>query len=730
MASRLLKPTATPGGAADLALSNKVFVSASDAQALRSMGATQNYVKTQIQEFVYTFAEHPEVKPGQCGFNRIQREQLEFGIGANEPAFEAFAFAEKAESNILTKLSVEGAKSESDIKTDDLTKVVLREYQTQFFTIGQRLAIDIAGKKLILKIKSCEIMDAASLKTGNTQAKTSSRGVIFEKTAIAYERAAGSTIRLVGDDNQANNTLFKPDFNFENMGIGGLDSEFGDIFRRAFASRIFPPSVVAKLGISHVKGILLYGPPGTGKTLMARQIGKMLNGKEPKVVNGPEVLDRFVGGSEENIRKLFKDAEEEYRTRKENSDLHIIIFDEIDAICKQRGSRNDGTGVGDTVVNQLLTKIDGVDSLNNILIIGMTNRKDLIDEALLRPGRLEVHMEISLPDEKGRHQIWVIQTKSMRENGSMDQDVSLELLAKDTKNYSGAEIKGVVNSATSFALNSKVDATNGIKVKDGPITVKMEHFQRALAEVKPAFGIDEDEFSDRMRNGIIKFGPKVEKLLNNCGLFVEQVRNSQRTPLVSFLLEGPAGCGKTALAVKLATDSGCPFVKMISAEDLVGYGENAKASKITKIFEDAHRSRLSCVVVDDIERLIDYARVGPRFSNVILQTLLVFLKKDPPKNRKLLIIGTTSNKRVLEDLEILDTFNSVQNVPQISTRTEFSSVLKELKAIESDAELNLASAAFARPISIKRLIMYAEMASQGSTTGRAERLSQILVDNE
>ncbi|GFR52622.1 hypothetical protein Agub_g15209, partial [Astrephomene gubernaculifera] len=90
----------------------------------------------------------------------------------------------------------------------------------------------------------------------------------------------------------------------ERLGIGGLDNEFDVIFRRAFCSRIFPPSIIQRLGINHVKGVLLYGPPGTGKTLIARQIGKMLNGKEPKVVNGPEVLNKFVGQSEENIRNL------------------------------------------------------------------------------------------------------------------------------------------------------------------------------------------------------------------------------------------------------------------------------------------------------------------------------------------------------------------------------------------------------------------------------------------
>ena len=109
------------------------------------------------------------------------------------------------------------------------------------------------------------------------------------------------------------------------MGIGGLDTEFGAIFRRAFASRVFPPGLVEKLGIQHVKGILLHGPPGTGKTLMARQIGKMLNAREPKIVNGPEILNKYVGASEENIRKLFADAETEAGYFSSISDLLFTL---------------------------------------------------------------------------------------------------------------------------------------------------------------------------------------------------------------------------------------------------------------------------------------------------------------------------------------------------------------------------------------------------------------------
>lgn len=131
-----------------------------------------------------------------------------------------------------------------------------------------------------------------------------------------------------------------------------------------------------------------------------------------------------MGESEENIRKLFARAREDENKYGPKSPLHIIVFDEIDAVCKQRGVYSGGTNVNDQVVNQLLSVIDGVDALNNIVVIGMTNRKDLIDEAILRPGRFEVHIEVSLPTAHGRQQILNIHTLKLQKN---------KLLASDCK---------------------------------------------------------------------------------------------------------------------------------------------------------------------------------------------------------------------------------------------------------------------------------------------------------
>jgi vesicle-fusing ATPase len=237
-------------------------------------------------------------------------------------------------------------------------------------SVGQILVFDFRSINLVVTVKALEVLSLEKLQAvatsespedtsaGGETGHKGTTGLLMSQSQVLFDKAENSQLNIAGTAEGSKRTaLINPDWNFNDLGIGGLDKEFSAIFRRAFASRVFPPDLVKKLGINHVRGILLYGPPGTGKTLMARQIGKMLNAAEPKIVNGPEILDKYVGASEENIRKLFRDAEAEQAAKGEYSQLHIIIFDEIDAICKQRGRGTDSTGVHDTVVNQLLSKV-------------------------------------------------------------------------------------------------------------------------------------------------------------------------------------------------------------------------------------------------------------------------------------------------------------------------------------------------------------------------------------
>lgn len=261
--------------------------------------------------------------------------------------------------------------SQEPLDGDLLADTMLQVFDGQILYPGMMLAHQyvhrVDGREILLRlkisVKSTEtyMPNVGSEKpTADTSRPPSKdpamRGRLTKDTVIEVARGENFAMKLTPSSKSVK-SIIRHDISFESMGIGGLDEQFNQIFRRAFASRQFPPGLVQKMGIQHVKGILLHGPPGTGKTLIARQIGKALESVEPKIVNGPEILNKFVGASEENIRKLFADAEQEYKKKGDESELHIIIFDELDAICKQRGGKADGTGVGDSVVNQLLSKV-------------------------------------------------------------------------------------------------------------------------------------------------------------------------------------------------------------------------------------------------------------------------------------------------------------------------------------------------------------------------------------
>jgi vesicle-fusing ATPase len=568
-----------------------------------------------------------------------------------------------------------------------LAKRMLALYRNQVFSPGQKLAMEMSGMNFRVTILSTQVVDLGQASDPSMMRKNA-RGILVESTDINFFKPAGGLMNIKAAANKPRvNAILQPNFRFEDMGIGGLDEEFNTIFRRAFASRIYPPRDVEKLGIKHVKGLLLFGPPGTGKTLIARQIGKMLNAVEPKIVNGPEMLNKYVGGSEENVRNLFKDAEAEYKEKGDESSLHIIIFDELDAVFKQRGSRGDGTGVGDNVVNQLLAKMDGVDQLNNILVIGMTNRRDLIDVALLRPGRFEVQLEISLPDEKGRRQIFKIHTAKMRTEKKLQKDVSIEELASMTKNFSGAEIEGLVKSAASFALNRNVrmDLKKGITFDNKEVMVTRDDFLKALDENKPAFGVSEDELSTCMRGGIIKYSPYVTNILSQGDKFIQQVRQSDQFPLISVLVHGPPGSGKTALAASIALSSGFPFIKLISPDAMIGMSEANRVQYLSQQFQDSYKSPLNVLVIDQIEDILDWVNIGPRFSNSVLQTLKVFLRKVPPKDRRLIVFATTCQRDILDRMDVLKSFNKEIYVPNVSSVEDLNHVFEEANFLDSEA---------------------------------------------
>lgn len=225
--------------------------------------------------------------------------------------------------------------------------------------------------------------------------------------------------------------------------------------------------------------------------------------------------------------------------------MHLIILDEMDAIARKRGSMSaDTTGVRDSVVNQLLAKIDGVKSLPNVLIVGLTNRPELLDPALLRPGRLEVQLRIELPDRRGRRDILAIHTRSMREQNALGQD-AIELLddggdhgmGARTDHFSGAELAGLVRSAASFALARAVETGLGVG-EDGMVAAA--DLERALIEVRPALGTQDEVLKRRYPFGISDCSSSMKRIIRDLTRFTTPVRSS--TPrLYSLLLVGAGG---------------------------------------------------------------------------------------------------------------------------------------------------------------------------------------------
>ncbi|MCC6023889.1 MAG: CDC48 family AAA ATPase [Thaumarchaeota archaeon] len=234
------------------------------------------------------------------------------------------------------------------------------------------------------------------------------------------------------------------------------------------------PDLFKRLGIKPPKGILLYGPPGTGKTLLAKAVA---NESEANFISvkGPEILSKWVGESEKAVREIFQRAREAAPC--------IIFFDELDAIAPRRGLHTD-SGVTDRIVNQLLTEMDGIQILKDVVVIGATNRPDILDPALLRPGRFDRIIYVPPPDIEGRYQIFQIHTREM----PLADDVDLRKLAEMTEGYTGADIEALCREA---ALNAARENINTDKVY-------MRHFLAALEKVKPSIAPEQKREYERI----------------------------------------------------------------------------------------------------------------------------------------------------------------------------------------------------------------------------------------
>ena len=250
--------------------------------------------------------------------------------------------------------------------------------------------------------------------------------------------------------------------------VGGLE-ELKEELREAVEWPIKHKDAFEYVDVETPKGILLHGPPGTGKTLIAKALAKMTESNFISI-KGPELLSKWVGESEKGVREIFRKARQAAPC--------IIFLDEVDALVPRRGSGGSGSHVTENVVSQILTEIDGLEELHNVLIIGATNRLDIVDEALLRPGRFDRIIEVPNPDNKGREQIFNIHTKKK----PLAEDVSIAKLVELTEGFSGAEIAAVANRAAIAALKKYV---GGKSENFKEIKITQQDLLDAIDKVKP-----------------------------------------------------------------------------------------------------------------------------------------------------------------------------------------------------------------------------------------------------
>lgn len=255
--------------------------------------------------------------------------------------------------------------------------------------------------------------------------------------------------------------------------VGGLD-EVKQQLKEAVEWPLAHPDSFKRVGIKPPKGILLYGPPGTGKTLLAKAVAHESNANFISI-RGPEILSKWVGESEKHVRDIFRRAKQVSPA--------IIFFDEIDAIAHRRGS-DSGSRVSENVVSMILTEMSGLEDLHNVVVIAATNRPDIIDPALLRPGRYDRQILVPAPEAKARKMIFKIHTKGM----PLSKDVDIDTLVKQTEGFSGADIESLCREAGLYALRDNIKANQ----------VGKKHFEAAFKKARPSIDADMNKFYDKI----------------------------------------------------------------------------------------------------------------------------------------------------------------------------------------------------------------------------------------
>ncbi len=414
--------------------------------------------------------------------------------------------------------------------------------------------------------------------------------------------------------------------------IGGLDEEL-DIVREMIELPLSEPELFRHVGIDPPKGVLLYGPPGTGKTLIARAVANEVDASFHHI-SGPEIMSKYKGESEEQLRERFEEAEENAPS--------IVFFDEIDSIGSKRDAEAD---VENRVVAQLLSIMDGLDPRGDVIVVGATNRIDVLDPALRRGGRFDREIEIGVPNAEGRREILEVHTRGM----PLADDVSLDRLAERTHGFVGADIHGLATEAGMRALRRYHTPSHEDALRE--LRVERSDFDAALAAVEPSAMREfvaetpETDFGDVGGLAAVKdvLRESVEWPLRHPRLFGA----TGTSPPTGILLYGPPGTGKTLLGRAVARESEANFIHVAGPELLDQYvGESEKA--VREVFERARQSAPTIVFFDEIDAIAG-AR-GPNSHEVSERVVSQLLAEMDglTENPHVIVLAATNRRDALD----------------------------------------------------------------------------------
>jgi transitional endoplasmic reticulum ATPase len=562
----------------------------------------------------------------------------------------------------VRKVNVKKAEQVILAPTEELNIVGLEDYLPELLegrvvTRGDIIPLNVMGRRIGFAVTSTSPTDTASLIDSNTE---------FIIGSVPKAAAKGV-----------------PRVSYED--IGGLKNEVQKV-REMIELPLRHPEIFDRIGIEAPKGVLLHGPPGTGKTLLAKAVASETNANFYSI-SGPEIMSKFYGESEERLREIFKEAEENAPS--------IIFIDEIDSIAPKREEVSGD--VEKRVVSQLLTLMDGIQSRGKLVVIGATNRPNAIDPALRRPGRFDREIDIGIPDEQGRLDILLIHSRGM----PLTEDVNLESIAKVTHGFVGADLEALSKEAAMRSLRRILPEINLEQPKIpaeilNKIKITKQDFDEALRDVQPSAMREvlvqrpnvEWEDIGGLQQVKEELAEAIEWPLKHADLFTEA--NVQ--PPKGILLYGPPGTGKTMIAKAVAATSEANFIS-IKGPELISKWVGESEKGVREVFRKARQAAPCVVFFDEIDAIAPRRGGsegdGHATERVISQMLTELDGLEDLKG--VVVIGATNRPDIIDEALLRPgRFDRILEVPppDKDARKQIFHIHTKKKPLESDVNLD------------------------------------------